>query len=142
MGLGTKILLRSADRIEDPLMSPLKGFADKTFYSIATQAQFCAGSTPKEISRTVSSLHSLNYKGIILTYAREVETTDKLAVSTTVDNANKLLDHWIRILSQTENTRHLILNGRWEGATQDLAAIKAEALAEAQAAERRNAALR
>ncbi|KAL7268787.1 proline dehydrogenase [Rhizina undulata] len=98
MGLGTKILLRSADGIEDPLMSPLKWIVDKTFY-----AQFCAGSTPKEISRTVSSLHSLGYKGIILTYAREVETTDKPSSS----SASKQIAEWLDgTLKTIEYSKH------------------------------------
>ncbi|KAL7267033.1 hypothetical protein RUND412_010396 [Rhizina undulata] len=74
-------------------------------------------------------------EGVVASLKKSKENME--AVSTTVDNANKLLDHWIRILSQTEHTQRLIFNGRWEGGTQDLAAIEAEALAKAQAAERR-----
>ncbi|KAF8468816.1 DASH complex subunit Duo1-domain-containing protein [Kalaharituber pfeilii] len=58
-------------------------------------------------------------------------------VASTVNNANTLLNLWIRILSQTEHTQRLLLSGHWEGATKDLADIEAEALARAQEAERR-----
>ncbi|KAH8146320.1 uncharacterized protein LAJ45_09763 [Morchella importuna] len=63
-------------------------------------------------------------------------------VSQTVANANTLLDLWIRILSQTEHTQRLLLSGHWQGATQDLDDIEAEAVNKAQEAERRREAER
>lgn len=41
------------------------------------QAQYCGGSTPTEIRATIDSLRSLGFAGVILAYAREVESSDK-----------------------------------------------------------------
>ncbi|OLL21959.1 DASH complex subunit duo1 [Neolecta irregularis DAH-3] len=57
-------------------------------------------------------------------------------LSQTVDNANKLLDLWTRVLSQTEHTQRLILNGRWQGITRDSIDIEAEAQAKKLRAQR------
>jgi hypothetical protein len=43
------------------------------------KAQFCAGATPGEIATTIADLRSLGYAGVILAYAREAETLDKVA---------------------------------------------------------------
>ncbi|KAI5805531.1 DASH complex subunit Duo1 [Peziza echinospora] len=58
-------------------------------------------------------------------------------VASTVNNADKLLNLWIRILSQTEHTQRLILNGHWEGASKDITDLEAEAIARANDAARR-----
>lgn len=55
-----------------PLLNPdrnpiLRAILKSTFY-----AHFCAGETPTEVSRTINSLKSMGYKGIMLCYAREV----------------------------------------------------------------------
>lgn len=55
-----------------PLLSPdqnplLRLFLKKTFY-----AQFCAGENSTEVHRTISSLRSIGFSGVILAYAREV----------------------------------------------------------------------
>ena len=36
-------------------------------------------------------------------------------VGTTVENADRLLDIWIKILSQAEHTQRLVLDGKWQG---------------------------
>ncbi|EDN05365.1 predicted protein [Histoplasma mississippiense (nom. inval.)] len=46
----------------------LRFFLDKFFY-----AQFCAGSTETEIKKTVEDLKALGFKGMIISYAREVD---------------------------------------------------------------------
>lgn len=38
---------------------------------------------------------------------------------TGAQNADKLLDMWVRILSQTEHTQRLLFNPEWHGATRD-----------------------
>lgn len=58
-------------------------------------------------------------------------------VSRTVDSASTLLNTWTRILSQTEHNQRLILNPKWQGASQDIADMESEALAKQQATERR-----
>jgi hypothetical protein len=58
-------------------------------------------------------------------------------VQRTVDNASTLLATWTRILSQTEHNQRLILNPRWQGATQDLEDMENEELRRQQEAERR-----
>ncbi|OXV06136.1 hypothetical protein Egran_06096 [Elaphomyces granulatus] len=58
-------------------------------------------------------------------------------VSRTVDSASTLLNTWTRILSQTEHNQRLILNPKWQGATQDITDMENEAIQKQQAAERR-----
>ncbi|KAG0632618.1 DASH complex subunit Duo1-domain-containing protein [Tuber brumale] len=74
-------------------------------------------------------------EGVVSSLEKAKENME--TVSTTVASANTLLDLWIRILSQTEHTQRLLLSGHWEGATQDLNDIEAEAAAKVQEAERR-----
>jgi len=59
-------------------------------------------------------------------------------VSTTVNSASTLLQTWTRILSQAEHNQRLILNPRWQGASQDLADIENETTRKAQDAQRRH----
>ena len=40
------------------------------------------------------------------------------AVGTTVENADRLLDIWIKVLSQSEHTQRLLLDGKWQGSTE------------------------
>lgn len=47
-------------------------------------------------------------------------------VNNTVQNADKLLDLWIRVLARSDQAQKLILDGRWQGATNDLQAIEFE----------------
>jgi len=61
-------------------------------------------------------------------------------VSRTVTSASTLLNTWIRILSQTEHNQRLILNPKWQGASQDLADIENDVVIRAQEAERQAAA--
>jgi len=42
------------------------------------------------------------------------------AVGTTVENADRLLDIWIKVLSQAEHTQRLLLDGKWQGSTEVL----------------------
>lgn len=58
-------------------------------------------------------------------------------MSRTVDSASTLLNTWTRILSQTEHNQRLILNPKWQGATQDITDTENEAIQKQQAAERR-----
>lgn len=55
---------------------------DNIFYP-----QFCAGATDAEIQRTFSQLRDLGYKGVILSYAREIEIDHGESASDT--NASK-----------------------------------------------------
>ncbi|EOD48646.1 putative dash complex subunit duo1 protein [Neofusicoccum parvum UCRNP2] len=58
-------------------------------------------------------------------------------VNRTVTSASTLLQTWTRILSTTEHNQRLILDPNWQGATQDLAEIEADTIAQRQAVERR-----
>jgi thioesterase domain-containing protein len=60
-------------------------------------------------------------------------------VNQTVGAASTLLDTWTRILSQTEHNQRLILDPSWQGASQDMADLEAEAQAKQQAVIRREA---
>jgi hypothetical protein len=39
-------------------------------------------------------------------------------VGTTVENADRLLDIWIKVLSQSEHTQKLLLDEKWQGSTE------------------------
>lgn len=44
--------------------------------------------------------------------------SDRQTVGTTVQNADRLLDIWIKVLSQSEHTQRLLLDGKWQGSTE------------------------
>ncbi|EPS38769.1 hypothetical protein H072_7489 [Dactylellina haptotyla CBS 200.50] len=58
-------------------------------------------------------------------------------VNSAVDNANFLLDKYTQILSQSTHTSRIILNGHWQGSTNDIAEMENEAQNQALEAERR-----
>ncbi|KAK4164501.1 DASH complex subunit Duo1-domain-containing protein [Cladorrhinum sp. PSN259] len=89
------------------------------------------------LQRELEGVRNINtvIEGVISTLERAKGNMG--TVSKTVDNASTLLNTWTRILSQTEHNQRLILNPNWNGATQDLLDIDAEALAKQQEVERR-----
>lgn len=61
-------LTRSKSRFFNPDKNPLLHFVlKKSFYE-----HFCAGENEKEVRRTVQNIKDMGFKGVILTYAREV----------------------------------------------------------------------
>lgn len=61
-------LTRSKSRFFNPDKNPLLHFVlKKSFYE-----HFCAGENEKEVRRTVKNIKDMGFKGVILTYAREV----------------------------------------------------------------------
>ncbi|KAK6538746.1 hypothetical protein TWF694_010319 [Orbilia ellipsospora] len=58
-------------------------------------------------------------------------------VNKAVDNANFLLDKYSQILSQSTHTSRIMLNGHWQGSTNDIAEMEQEAQTQALEAERR-----
>lgn len=70
-------------------------------------------------------------------FSRTNRGHDNKTVSRTVESASTLLNTWTRILSQTEHNQGLILNSKWQGASNDIADIESEALAKQEAAQRR-----
>jgi hypothetical protein len=46
------------------------------------------------------------------------------AVGATVENADRLLDIWIKVLSQSEHTQRLLLDGKWQGSTEVIHHLK------------------
>lgn len=44
----------------------------------------------------------------------------------TVKQTEQLLGLWVRILSQSEHTQKILLEGRWQGASKDLEDVLAE----------------
>ena len=91
------------------------------------------------LRRELSSVRSMNLviSGII--DSLEKAKTNLQTISTTVSNASTLLIMWTRILSQTEHNQRLILNPRWQGASQDIADGENEVLLRRQEKERREA---
>ncbi|BFZ65184.1 hypothetical protein YB2330_006347 [Saitoella coloradoensis] len=61
-------------------------------------------------------------------------------VAETVHSTNRLLDLWIRVLSQADHTQRLLLDSRWQGASADLERVEAETLYAQQQREREQAA--
>ncbi|KFY30880.1 hypothetical protein V493_01588, partial [Pseudogymnoascus sp. VKM F-4281 (FW-2241)] len=66
---------------QSPFLNPdrnpiLRAILKRTFY-----AHFCAGETHAEVSRTIDSLKSMGYKGVMLCYAREVVLDTKAAAA-------------------------------------------------------------
>ncbi|KAF3909588.1 hypothetical protein AA313_de0205891 [Arthrobotrys entomopaga] len=58
-------------------------------------------------------------------------------VNKAVDNANFLLDKYSQILSQSTHSSRIMLNGHWQGSTNDIAEMEQEAQMQALEAERR-----
>lgn len=58
--------------------------------------------------------------------ALDASTHNTENVNKTVQNADKLLDLWIRVLARSDQAQKLLLDGSWQGATNDLQAIEAE----------------
>ena len=55
-----------------PFLNPDRNPILRTLLKSTFYAHFCAGETPTEVSRTITSLKSMGYKGVMLCYAREV----------------------------------------------------------------------
>jgi hypothetical protein len=65
------VMAHSSNPILNPDRNPLlRHIMKKTFY-----AQYCAGENAAEVQRTVSSLKTIGFSGVILGYAREVVLT-------------------------------------------------------------------
>ncbi|KAH8592130.1 FAD-linked oxidoreductase-like protein [Bisporella sp. PMI_857] len=57
---------------KSPFLSPDTNPLLRTLLKATFYAQFCAGETRQEVHRTIASLKTLGYKGVILNYAKEV----------------------------------------------------------------------
>lgn len=57
--------------------------------------QFCAGNTESQVRRSIANLKSLGYKGVIVTYAREVDMSESTAVSSK-SQARRLHEKYVR----------------------------------------------
>lgn len=80
----------------NPLLNPdknpiLKFLMKNTFY-----AQFCAGESPIEVRRTVDSLKSIGFSGVILGYAKEVVLSEAETKSLTSCGTDPAAEECIR----------------------------------------------
>ena len=89
------------------------------------------------LRRELSSLRTMNEVISGVVNSLEKAKSNLETVSATVSNASTLLTTWTRILSQSEHNQRLVLNPRWQGASQDLADGENEALLRQQEKERR-----
>lgn len=89
------------------------------------------------LRRELSSVRSMNQVILGVVDSLEKAKSNMETVSATVSNASTLLTTWTRILSQTEHNQRLILNPRWQGASQDIADGENEVLLMRQEKERR-----
>ena len=87
----------------------------------------------------LSSVRTMNQviSGVVDSLAKAKSNME--TVSATVLNASTLLSTWTRILSQTEHNQRLILNPRWQGASQDILDSENEVLLKQQENEIREA---
>ncbi len=91
------------------------------------------------LRRELSSVRTMNEVISGVVDSLEKAKSNMETVSATVSNASTLLTTWTRILSQTEHNQRLILNPRWQGASQDIADVENEVLLRRQEKERREA---
>ena len=91
------------------------------------------------LRRELSSVRTMNQIISGVVDSLEIAKSNMETVSATVSNASTLLTTWTRILSQTEHNQRLILNPRWQGASQDIADEENEVLLKRQEKERREA---
>ena len=91
------------------------------------------------LRRELSSVRTMNQviSGVVDSLEKAKKNMD--TVSATVSSAAALLTTWTRILSQTEHNQRLLLNPRWQGASQDIADEENEALLVRQEKERKEA---
>jgi DASH complex subunit Duo1 len=89
------------------------------------------------LKQELESLRRINQviEGVVESLEKAKENVK--TVSTTVNSASTLLHTWTRILSQAEHNQRLILNPRWQGASQDIADIENENVRRQQEAQRR-----
>ena len=91
------------------------------------------------LRRELASVRTMNQVISGVVESLEKAKTNMETVSATVSNASNLLTTWTRILSQTEHNQRLILNSRWQGASQDIADGENEVMLRQQEKERREA---
>ena len=91
------------------------------------------------LRRELSSVRTMNQVISGVVDSLEKAKSNMETVSATVSNSSNLLTTWTRILSQTEHNQRLILNPRWQGASQDIADGENEVLLRRQEKERREA---
>ena len=91
------------------------------------------------LRRELSSVRTMNQVISGVVQSLEKAKSNMETVSATVSNASALLTTWTRILSQTEHNQRLILNPRWQGASQDITDAENEVLLRRQEKERREA---
>ena len=91
------------------------------------------------LRRELASVRTMNQIISGVVDSLEKAKTNMETVSATVSNASNLLTTWTRILSQTEHNQRLILNSRWQGASQDIADGENEVILRRQEKERREA---
>ena len=91
------------------------------------------------LRRELASVRNVNHIVVGVIDSLEKAKINMETVSATVSNASNLLTTWTRILSQTEHNQRLILNSRWQGASQDIADGENEVLLRRQEKERREA---
>lgn len=75
----TPVLLRPSlkfltflHRTSIPLFHPSKNPLIQSLLKFTFYKHFCAGENAKEVNQTISQLKHLGFKGVILTYAREI----------------------------------------------------------------------
>lgn len=91
------------------------------------------------LRREVSSVRTMNQVIAGVVDSLEKAKSNMETVSATVSNASTLLTTWTRILGQTEHNQRLILNPRWQGASQDIADGENEVVLRRQEKERKEA---
>ena len=84
-------------------------------------------SRDEQLTHELESLQRLNGTLGSVSNALAMAQNNMESLYETVESSDRLLDLWIKTLSQTEHTQRLLLNGRWHGATKDLDDLNAQA---------------
>jgi hypothetical protein len=86
------VLANTTSPALNPDKNPLlRYFLKRTFY-----AQFCAGENAEEVRRTISSLKSVGFAGVILGYAKEVVLTEAQTQNLASCNSGPEADECVR----------------------------------------------
>ncbi|KAF3937948.1 hypothetical protein ABW19_dt0202238 [Dactylella cylindrospora] len=120
--------LENKDKTEGEPQQPANRFVSSVADAEAREAALRA---------ELESVRRVNKLIASVTKSIQDATENMSTVNQAVNNANFLLDKYSQILSQSTHTSRIILNGHWQGSTNDVAEMEQEAQMAVIEAERR-----
>ncbi|KAI0898736.1 proline dehydrogenase [Annulohypoxylon nitens] len=91
---GIKVLDKLADSCH-PFLDPDKNKLLNRVLRPLIYNHFCAGIDPPEIRKTIASIKSVGYTGVILNYAREIIADELSEPGSDVDISARQIQHWL-----------------------------------------------